>query len=113
VSEHWEAAVAQGVADLHDDYLIEESCDAMAIWGAPKEVTETVLTAAQPHLRRHILAELAADAKGESEKYGDAYKVHAAWMAARWLAAHLETYGPATTTYGNAAALIRRALEDR
>jgi hypothetical protein len=29
------------------------------------------------------------------------------------LAAHLETYGPATTTYGNAAALIRRALEGK
>jgi hypothetical protein len=29
------------------------------------------------------------------------------------LAAHLETYCPATTTYGNAAALIRRALEGK
>jgi hypothetical protein len=29
------------------------------------------------------------------------------------LATHLDTYGAATTTYGNAAALIRRALDGK
>jgi hypothetical protein len=96
VSGHWEAAVAQGVADLHDDYLIEESCDAMAMWATPKEATETVLTAALPHLRRHIIAELREKAEAEAGATGTIVIdgvpiVNRAAMAARWLAAQEAT----------------------
>jgi hypothetical protein len=38
---------------------------------------------------------------------------HDPLAAVEALAAHLDTYGPATTTYGNTAALIRRALEGK
>lgn len=53
-----EAAVAQAVMDIRDDYVVEGEVgeyDSTAIWGEPEEVARTVLTAALPHIRRTVI----------------------------------------------------------
>jgi hypothetical protein len=85
VSDAWEDAIEAGAEAV----ATEDGDDE--IYPYHEHEAAQVIRAALPHLRRHIIAELAAEAERESGKYGDAFKVHMAWMAARWLAAQEAT----------------------